>query len=628
MLDTHTRSSRIKGSLYGLLVGDALGCPVEGWSPMRIERQFGVLAMMEVTGRPRGLHSDDGQQTVALCDAILDDPANPAPGFAQHLVDLYIQGPRDRGRFGHHRGTGKNFRNTVEKLAGNAGLYEASMPSAGNGNAMLIAPASWFWSNDLETLLTKVIDISLVKQHNICGVASAAAVAHIVAHAIENGSLDSYHFPNLLEYVRACEQRTYERLVDRGLVDAPNSVFSSALRRALEIFDLPRQEVLQAIAAIANETADRKVYATSGYSVASVLTSLYFALSSTSLFDAIVDTVNLGGDADTTGAMVGSIVGAAAGYEAIPGEWLAELVARGSFDDRVEPMTMRIAGWRPARSLVELEAQWTARWPAQERPSLGPLWQHAKPSRQMPGATPPVWEKDEGDEEEDTWENPDIADVMTFDGFGDDPPAPDDDDDDDDDPWETNDNLNDPNDPIAVDEDALNEALQALGGKPLQPGALDDPRTTPTRSGPFPRPLLADLDVDPPKKVYRQRNRGWSPRPPRLERHNSEEQPCPPQELGEALHAIACMEYAEVFGKPWAKEPLPRVARASGPEVVPASQQTGTAQGSAAPSPQATTNPGPATVPAAPSHQRQAVEADAPVNEPNPAQFSLFPDLE
>ncbi|MGB1017354.1 MAG: hypothetical protein ACPG4T_24670, partial [Nannocystaceae bacterium] len=195
-----------------------------------------------------------------------------------------------------------------------------------------------------------------------------------------------------------------------------------------------------------------------------------------------------------------------------------------------------------------------------------------------------------------------------------------------DDPWETD--GDDPNDPIAVDEDALNEALQALGGKPLQPGDLDKPRATPARSGPFPRPLLADLDVDPPKKMYHQRNRGWSPRPPRLERHNTEEQPCPPQELGEALEAIACMEYAEVFGEPWAQaeEPLPRAARAPGPAAVPARQQTATDQGPAAPSQQATKIPGPAAGPAAPS--QQAAKTDAPVNEPNPAQFSLFPDFE
>lgn len=576
---------------------------------MRINREFGVLAMMEATGRPRGLHSDDGQQTVALCDAILADPKNPAPGFAKILVELYTDGPRERGRFGHHRGTGSNFRKTVEKLNEGAGLYEASTPSAGNGNAMLIAPAAWFWSNDLKTLLAKVLDISLVKQHSICGVASAAAVAHIVAHAIEEGGLESYQFHELVEFVCACERQAAERLIDRGLVEQPDNTFSSALTRALEVFDLPRQEVILAIETIANETADRKVYASSGYSVASVITSLYFALASSSLFDAIVDTVNLGGDADTTGAMVGSIVGAAAGFEAIPQEWLKDLVACGAFDDRVEPMALRIAGWKPAKSLVELEAQWTARWPSRERPPLGPLWQHARPRRDTPLNNPraPLWEED--DDDDDPW--PEFADAHEADQHWVADIDNDDDDDDDDDPWEEDvdpiDANAELNDDIQVDEDALNEALTALGGRPVgQAGQQQNPGQ-PSTSGPFPRPLALDPTNDNrPYRAPRGKRRGWQPRAPRLERHNPAEQPCPPRELGDTLTALANAEYEDVFGRPWSQP------TSSDNQPTPEPQTDGERQ-----------------TDEAASQQPSASQTGGSTQEPKQAaQVSLFPDLE
>ncbi|MCA9695574.1 MAG: ADP-ribosylglycohydrolase family protein, partial [Myxococcales bacterium] len=358
------RVERIRGSLHGLLVGDAMGCPVEGWSPDKIKRRFGVLATLEEgTGfscRPRGLHSDDGQQAVALCDAILEDPDAPATGFAARLVALYSEGPKGRGLFGHHRGTGRNFRATVRALAKEgADLYSASQPSAGNGNAMLIAPAAWYWSDDLETLHERVIDVSLVKQHSGCGVASAAAVAFVVAHAIREGSLATLQFPALLAYVEESEARVHRRLVARGLATEPDTIFSKALRTALARFDRPRREVLDTIAALANETADRKVYATSGYAVASVLLSLYMALSARSVVDAILDTVNLGGDADTTGAMVGAMAGASFGARKLPREWVAGLVAGRSFDDRVAAMAERRVGFRPAKSLVEIEAGFT-----------------------------------------------------------------------------------------------------------------------------------------------------------------------------------------------------------------------------------------------------------------------------
>ena len=65
----------IKASIYGLLIGDALGCPVEGCTAREIRHQFGRLTEMEYLKerqfRPKGLHSDDGQQAIALCDALL-----------------------------------------------------------------------------------------------------------------------------------------------------------------------------------------------------------------------------------------------------------------------------------------------------------------------------------------------------------------------------------------------------------------------------------------------------------------------------------------------------------------------------------------------------------------------------
>ena len=72
----------IAGPSYGLLAGDALGCAVEGWPPEKIRATYGTLQTMEEARerwRPAGLHSDDGQQALGLCDAILHAPRRPAP---------------------------------------------------------------------------------------------------------------------------------------------------------------------------------------------------------------------------------------------------------------------------------------------------------------------------------------------------------------------------------------------------------------------------------------------------------------------------------------------------------------------------------------------------------------------
>jgi ADP-ribosyl-[dinitrogen reductase] hydrolase len=79
---------------------------------------------------------------------------------------------------------------------------------------------------------------------------------------------------------------------------------------------------------------------------------------------AVIDTINLGGDADTTGAMVGAITGALYGKVAIPAEWYEKLHARECFEDRVDAIVDRRSNWSPMTPLVVLETGWAAlNWP-------------------------------------------------------------------------------------------------------------------------------------------------------------------------------------------------------------------------------------------------------------------------
>ena len=57
-----------------------------------------------------------------------------------------------------------------------------------------------------------------------------------------------------------------------------------------------------------------------------------------SLESAIVEAVNLGGDADTVGAVCGALAGAYYGKEAIPLRWLETLSGR----DEIEKLSMGI----------------------------------------------------------------------------------------------------------------------------------------------------------------------------------------------------------------------------------------------------------------------------------------------
>jgi ADP-ribosyl-[dinitrogen reductase] hydrolase len=70
-----------------------------------------------------------------------------------------------------------------------------------------------------------------------------------------------------------------------------------------------------------------------GYVVDTLQTALWYGLHAESPEAALVDVVNMGGDADTVGAVTGAVVGARFGADALPERWLAELDGREEIRD-------------------------------------------------------------------------------------------------------------------------------------------------------------------------------------------------------------------------------------------------------------------------------------------------------
>lgn len=76
----------------------------------------------------------------------------------------------------------------------------------------------------------------------------------------------------------------------------------------------------------------------SGFVLDTLKCALWCFLNTDSLESAIVEAVNLGGDADTVGAVCGALAGAYYGKEAIPQRWLESLSGR----DEIEKLAMEI----------------------------------------------------------------------------------------------------------------------------------------------------------------------------------------------------------------------------------------------------------------------------------------------
>jgi len=70
----------------------------------------------------------------------------------------------------------------------------------------------------------------------------------------------------------------------------------------------------------------------SGYVVKTLEAALWAFHDANDFREAVLRVVNLGDDADTTGAVCGQFAGAYCGESGVPGEWLAGLAERGMIE--------------------------------------------------------------------------------------------------------------------------------------------------------------------------------------------------------------------------------------------------------------------------------------------------------
>jgi len=86
--------------------------------------------------------------------------------------------------------------------------------------------------------------------------------------------------------------------------------------------------------------------ASSAYVLETMETVLHFYFSTESFGQCLIETVNQGGDADTTGALAGMLAGATYGPGAIPQDWLARLDRKTAAEIRRQvPELLALAAW-------------------------------------------------------------------------------------------------------------------------------------------------------------------------------------------------------------------------------------------------------------------------------------------
>lgn len=283
----------IVGCVLGTAVDDALGLPYEGLTPSRAQKLLGPPDRYRfVFGR--GMISDDTEHTCMVMQSLIesgDDVAAFKKRFASRLRWWVLALPA---------GVGKATALSCFKLWQGVSPSKSGIYSAGNGPAMRAAIIGATIA-DIPRLLEFVQASSLLTHSD--PKAEYGAVA--VALAARESSLD-----------QAFDPSKWLECVSNILPD-----------EAAELLELFRS----AIASVANnESTARYAKAigiergVSGYTYHTVPIAIHCWLSFPDDYQRAVTTaIECGGDADTTAAIVGGIVGARVGKEGLPAKWLS-----------------------------------------------------------------------------------------------------------------------------------------------------------------------------------------------------------------------------------------------------------------------------------------------------------------
>jgi ADP-ribosyl-[dinitrogen reductase] hydrolase len=269
-------AARAEAAYLGLALGDALGATVEFMTPREIRGNYGLHRDIRGGGWLRlraGTVTDDTTMSLALGHAILDH-GRVEPLACARAFDGWMRAkPIDIGNT--VRRNLITFRKTGNPVA------PPSEHDAGNGAAMRALPVA---------LATLGRDEEVVR-------AASRAQAHVTHNNADSDAAAEFLTLALQDAVRGESLRDIYRRRIKPFVER-HPVFAFRPRR--------RENP-------------------SGWVVETMQAVLQALLDSGSFEECLVDVVNRGGDADTTGAIAGMLAGALYGREALPSRWLRAL---------------------------------------------------------------------------------------------------------------------------------------------------------------------------------------------------------------------------------------------------------------------------------------------------------------
>ncbi|NIM13797.1 MAG: hypothetical protein GTO45_17135 [Candidatus Aminicenantes bacterium] len=287
------------GVLLGTAVGDILGASVEGYPREAIRNAYGEVRDFWDSGRGFGRYTDDTEMALALAQSLVE--CNGVDG--EHCAQAYAN------YYNPWRGYGGGAHVVIQALKQGADYRETGTiqfrdGSFGNGGAMRIAPVGVVYHNktdeELKTVVFEAIRCTHVHPEGIDGA---------VAQAKGTALLTSLEHP--------------ADFTPKAFLEAILEICSTEIM-------IKKIRYLQTV--LGEDVLDDTVIRHVGCGIRAseaVSCALWAAIKYyNDPEEAVIKSVNFGGDTDTIGAMTGALMGTLHGKDWIPKRWLDNMENR------------------------------------------------------------------------------------------------------------------------------------------------------------------------------------------------------------------------------------------------------------------------------------------------------------
>ena len=263
-----------KGMLWGLVVGDAFGSPIQ-FTGKDNHPWITEMVKCPVFNLPPGYWTDDG--SMAMC-----------------IMDSYVR----KGKY-DLKDIGETF-------------------------------CKWLFSGYLSSIDGRAFDVGCATQTSVCAIAHGSLVnGHEDSQG--NGSIMRFAPAYLL-----AQKESDPAKVMHEISDLTHS--SSVVRNVCDAFAAVLDEHMAGRRTHTGPGKElkRELVNNSGWAVSTLQAALWAFNTTGSFEDGLVAAVNLGGDSDSIGAVFGQIAGAYYGFDAIPERWVKAVKTWSVVDALIE----------------------------------------------------------------------------------------------------------------------------------------------------------------------------------------------------------------------------------------------------------------------------------------------------